>query len=75
MRKSIPWSTRRFFASNSAKMQDITAKRRRLKAMREREAPLNTMEALKNAFDSQEPSTDPAKENDTESSVGCEPNS
>ena len=75
MRKAIPWSTRRFFAANSAKMQDITAKRKRIKAMRDQQAPLNTMEALKDAFSAQEPDSNPTEEATTEPSVGCEPNS
>ena len=70
MRKSIPWSTRKFFASNSAKMQDITAKRRKLKAMREQEAPLNTMEALSNAFSTPKPDNDTPESGDTESDQG-----
>ena len=67
MRKSIPWSTRRFFASNSAKMQDINAKRRRLKEMRNQQAPLNTMEALSNAFSTPKPDNDSSEGRDEES--------
>lgn len=67
MRKAIPWSTRRFFASNSAKMQDITAKRRKLKAMRDQQAPLNTMEVLKDAFSTPKPDNDSPESGDEES--------
>lgn len=75
MRKAIPWSTRRFFASNSAKMQDITAKRRKLKAMRDQQAPLNTMEALSNAFSTPKPDSDTPESGDTESDQGSITNS
>lgn len=75
MRKATPWSTRRFFAFNSAKMQDITVKRRKLKAMRDQQAPLNTMEALSNAFSAQEPDSNPTEEASAESSVGSESDS
>lgn len=70
MRKAIPWSTRRFFASNSAKMQDINAKRKRLKEMRDQQAPLNTMEALSNAFSTPKPDNDSSESGDEESDQG-----
>lgn len=75
MRKAIPWSTRRFFASNSAKMQDYHAKRKRLKETLNQQAPLNTMEALKNAFSTQEPSSDSDKESDAGTDMVCESDS
>lgn len=60
--KKMPWSTRRFFAENAAKMENINAKRKKLKVMKDQKAPLNTMEALKNALDTQESNTNTSEE-------------
>lgn len=70
MRKAIPWSTRRFFASNSAKMQELTTKRRKLKAMKDQQAPINTMEALKDAFTTQDDNKEASELNTSGDDVG-----
>ena len=43
-------SRNRFFAVNAAKMDNIHKKKRQMKAAKEAEAPIKTMEALRNAF-------------------------